>query len=201
MFMNGFRCKVTNVQSTAKKIGTPQLARRCGADTVTPKAADPSNCTVGAKQPLYWYQAERSTFFEGTYAPPFYNDLYGFPDGAQLDIFVDQAGNQVSSGASGSSSSSVAGPTSTPAVVSSSSPPAAASSSTSSPAPANTPANSGTSNTGNTGTSNAVSQNLAASSDKAQHCKRRTAEAKRKRNVRRAAGEHKKRRSFANLFA
>ena len=27
--------------------------------------------------------------FEGTYAPPFYNDLYNFLDGAQSDIFQD----------------------------------------------------------------------------------------------------------------
>lgn len=27
--------------------------------------------------------------FEGTYAPPFYNDLYNFKDGAQNDIFED----------------------------------------------------------------------------------------------------------------
>lgn len=27
--------------------------------------------------------------FEGTYSPPFYNDLYNFLDGAQNDIFQD----------------------------------------------------------------------------------------------------------------
>jgi len=27
--------------------------------------------------------------FEGTYSPPFYNDLYNFKDGAQNDIFQD----------------------------------------------------------------------------------------------------------------
>lgn len=27
--------------------------------------------------------------FEGTFSPPFYNDLYNFLDGAQNDIFVD----------------------------------------------------------------------------------------------------------------
>ena len=27
--------------------------------------------------------------FEGTYAPPYYTDLYNFKDGAQNDIFVD----------------------------------------------------------------------------------------------------------------
>ena len=31
----------------------------------------------------------RSKMFEGTYAPPFYTDLYNFRDGAQNDIFLD----------------------------------------------------------------------------------------------------------------
>lgn len=30
--------------------------------------------------------------FEGTYAPPEYNPLYGFEDGAQVDIFTDEPG-------------------------------------------------------------------------------------------------------------
>lgn len=33
----------------------------------------------------------RLQMFEGTYAPPFYNNLYGFKDGAQNDIFDDAA--------------------------------------------------------------------------------------------------------------
>jgi hypothetical protein len=31
----------------------------------------------------------RAQMFEGTYAPPFYTDLYEFRDGAQDDIFED----------------------------------------------------------------------------------------------------------------
>jgi len=92
MYMNGFRCKITNTTSAARKIATPQVARRCGADTVTPKAADPSNCTNTATQPLYWYQKERNNMFEGTYAAPFYNELYGFTNGGQEYIFTDEQG-------------------------------------------------------------------------------------------------------------
>ncbi|KAG9012235.1 hypothetical protein FRB90_006758 [Tulasnella sp. 427] len=93
MYMNAFRCKITNTKSTAKKIGTPKVARRCGHDPVLNRNGDPKNCTVGAKQPLYWLQNERNNMFEGYYDPPFYNDLYGYKEGAQDDIFVNEQGN------------------------------------------------------------------------------------------------------------
>ncbi|EIM90957.1 uncharacterized protein STEHIDRAFT_152641 [Stereum hirsutum FP-91666 SS1] len=91
MYMTGFRCKVSGASAT-EAIGTPQLARRCGADPANGiNDANPGNCTYGAKQPFYWYQAEGNTFFEGTYAPPLYTDLYNFKDGAQNDIFGESA--------------------------------------------------------------------------------------------------------------
>ncbi|KAH8109897.1 hypothetical protein DFH11DRAFT_1810088 [Phellopilus nigrolimitatus] len=101
IFMNGYRCNVTGA-SAQTPIATSRLARRCGADPDFGKPdAAPWNCTYGAKQPIYWMQTEGNTFFEGAHAPPFYNDLYGFPDGAQEDIFedsqlpvFDQAGKQ-----------------------------------------------------------------------------------------------------------
>ena len=59
--MTGFKCKVTGATS-AVPVSTPQLARRCGADPTNGRTeATPSNCTYGAKQPFYWYQAEGST--------------------------------------------------------------------------------------------------------------------------------------------
>ncbi|KAN0092649.1 hypothetical protein V8E55_003433 [Tylopilus felleus] len=89
MYMNGFQCNTVNTTSTVG-LATPNLARRCGADPANGKShAVPGNCTYGAKQPLYWYQAEGNNMFEGTYSPPFYNDLYNFLDGAQNDIFQD----------------------------------------------------------------------------------------------------------------
>ncbi|OCH95365.1 hypothetical protein OBBRIDRAFT_745520 [Obba rivulosa] len=87
MYMIPFQCKVTGATGTTP-IGTPMTARRCGADPANgvPNAT-PGNCTVGPKNPLYWYQQEGNNMFEGTYSPPFYNALYGWTDGAQDDIF------------------------------------------------------------------------------------------------------------------
>ncbi|KAI0346057.1 hypothetical protein BDW22DRAFT_1342339 [Trametopsis cervina] len=86
MYMTGFQCQVTG-NTGSKPIGKPGLARRCGADGSKP--ATPSNCTVGPVNPMYWYQAEGNNFFEGTYSPPLYNDLYGFPGGKQQNLFQD----------------------------------------------------------------------------------------------------------------
>ncbi|PCH42401.1 hypothetical protein WOLCODRAFT_120494 [Wolfiporia cocos MD-104 SS10] len=94
-YMNGFRCNVTGATSEVP-LATPQLPRRCGADPANGRMeADLGNCTYGAKQPFYWFQAERNNMFEGTYSPPFYNDLYNFKDGAQDDIFQDSYPNGI----------------------------------------------------------------------------------------------------------
>ncbi|KAI0709939.1 hypothetical protein C8Q76DRAFT_85190 [Earliella scabrosa] len=88
-YMNGFKCNVTGSTSDVA-LAKPQVPRRCGEDPDYGKPdAAPGNCTYGAKQPFYWFQAERNNMFEGEYAPPFYTDLYNFKDGAQNDIFVD----------------------------------------------------------------------------------------------------------------
>ncbi|OBZ72041.1 hypothetical protein A0H81_07553 [Grifola frondosa] len=92
-YMNGFKCNVTDSTSNVA-LAKPQVPRRCGADPDFGRlTADPGNCTYGAKQPFYWFQKERNNMFEGTYAPPFYLDLYNFKDGAQDDIFVDSYGD------------------------------------------------------------------------------------------------------------
>lgn len=58
--MNGFQCRITNATSTVG-LATSKLARRCGADPANGKPnAVPGNCTYGAKQPLYWLQAEQN---------------------------------------------------------------------------------------------------------------------------------------------
>ncbi|KAI1797408.1 hypothetical protein LXA43DRAFT_878023 [Ganoderma leucocontextum] len=88
-YMNGFKCNVTGSTSNVP-LAKPEVPRRCGPDPAFGKAeAVLGNCTYGAKQPLYWFQTERNNMFEGTYAPPFYTDLYNFKNGAQNDIFVD----------------------------------------------------------------------------------------------------------------
>ncbi|KAI0648926.1 hypothetical protein C8Q79DRAFT_905062 [Trametes meyenii] len=89
IYMNGFKCGVTGSTSEVA-VAKSQVPRRCGADPDHGKPdAVPGNCTYGAKQPLYWLQKERNNMFEDYYAPPFYNDLYNFRDGAQDDIFED----------------------------------------------------------------------------------------------------------------
>lgn len=58
--MNGFQCRVTNSTSSVA-LAQPKVARRCGADPANKKPLTvPGNCTYGAKQPLYWYQAEKN---------------------------------------------------------------------------------------------------------------------------------------------
>ncbi|KAI1797154.1 hypothetical protein LXA43DRAFT_1089047 [Ganoderma leucocontextum] len=89
MYMNAFKCKVAGDVGT-QALGKPALARRCGADPDNGHStATPGNCTIGAKWPMYWYQKERNNMFEGTYEAPYYNDLYGWHDGAQEDVFQD----------------------------------------------------------------------------------------------------------------
>jgi hypothetical protein len=59
-YMNGFKCNITGATSTVP-VAAPKVARRCGVDSANGKwHAAPGNCTYGAKQPLYWFQAERN---------------------------------------------------------------------------------------------------------------------------------------------
>ncbi|KAI0295903.1 hypothetical protein B0F90DRAFT_1811380 [Multifurca ochricompacta] len=88
-YMNSFQCNVIGSTSSVP-LAKPKVARRCGADPNFQKPEPfPGNCTYGAKQPFYWFQNEANNMFEGTFAPPFYLDLYNFLDGAQDDIFED----------------------------------------------------------------------------------------------------------------
>ncbi|EJU04796.1 hypothetical protein DACRYDRAFT_20413 [Dacryopinax primogenitus] len=113
MYQNAYACQVTN-SGPGKQLQTPQVARRCGYDPTTGTPAVPSNCTGGeaggAKQGLYWLQADGNNMFEGYYDAPYYNPEYGFSDGAQTDIFVSDGAASTSSLSSDSSS-----PTSTAA--------------------------------------------------------------------------------------
>ncbi|KAH9948617.1 hypothetical protein B0H21DRAFT_231728 [Amylocystis lapponica] len=109
-YMNGFRCQVTGA-SASTPIGKNMVARRCGADPNNGRPnADLGNCTVGPKQPFYWYQQERNNMFEGTYAPPLYTDLYYPNDGAQEDIFQDAYISSLGPGSGGSASTPAAAP-------------------------------------------------------------------------------------------
>src|SRR5258708_15926755 len=57
--MTGFQCNMQGASGN-KALGKPQLPRYCGADPAKGKVADPSNCTYGAKSPMWWLQAERN---------------------------------------------------------------------------------------------------------------------------------------------
>ena len=66
--MNGFKCNVTGSTSDVA-LAKPQVPRRCGEDPDYGKPdAAPGNCTYGAKQPFYWFQAERNNV--GISCPP-----------------------------------------------------------------------------------------------------------------------------------
>ncbi|KAI0264500.1 hypothetical protein BC834DRAFT_970824 [Gloeopeniophorella convolvens] len=86
MYMTGFQCNMQGATSTTP-LPRPKVPTRCGADPDNNVPANPANCTLGAKQPFYWYQAEGNNMHEGTYTPPLYTNLYHFLDGAQKDIF------------------------------------------------------------------------------------------------------------------
>ncbi|KAG8979806.1 hypothetical protein FRB90_007906, partial [Tulasnella sp. 427] len=191
IYMNAFKCKITNTKSTAKKIGTPQVARRCGYDPVLKRQGDPKNCTIGAKQPLYWLQNERNNMFEGYYDAPFYNDGYGYKNGAQDDIFVDEQGNfdGASPAAATTTTTPAAAQTTTksnPTTTSS-----AAGSNNGYVQSGTTDASSGSNSSSNSNTS---SPNNLSSSNKGKHCTKRSTNKKRKRDlIKNAKKAHKKR--------
>ncbi|KAI0090264.1 hypothetical protein BDY19DRAFT_992477 [Irpex rosettiformis] len=109
MYMTGFRCKVTG-QTGSQPLGKPSIARYCEHDA--------TNCTVGATQPMYWYQAERNNMFENQYDAPTYDDRYGWHDGAQTRVFEDghiAGGNDTPASTPSPTSSSISSPSSTPA--------------------------------------------------------------------------------------
>ncbi|OCF36854.1 hypothetical protein I316_01451 [Kwoniella heveanensis BCC8398] len=96
----GYRCNITGATGVTP-LPAANTANKCHYPS------DTANCTVGAKQPHYWYQAERNNNPQGEYDPPFYNGDYGFINGAQTDLFATVGGAQAG-GSDSSSSSSVA---------------------------------------------------------------------------------------------
>ncbi|KAJ7584546.1 hypothetical protein C8J56DRAFT_863127 [Mycena floridula] len=85
IYMQGFRCKVTgNTGDAAVASGSPPVW--CGDD--------PSTCIAGAKQMVFWNQAEGDNIevdgFDNAGNPkfPMYNEQLGWAPGAQHDIFL-----------------------------------------------------------------------------------------------------------------
>jgi len=82
MYMTPFQCRVTNARGDAKAVDTAHARppRKCW---------DPANCAMGPRNPMYWMNKERNNMHEPHLFAPSYSTLYGFPEGAQKDIFVD----------------------------------------------------------------------------------------------------------------
>ncbi|WRT66341.1 uncharacterized protein IL334_003296 [Kwoniella shivajii] len=110
----GYRCNITDATGITP-IPSPKTANKCNYPS------DTSNCTVGAKQPHYWYQNERNNNPQGEYDPPFYNNEYGFMNGAQTDLFASVGGASISQNATSPSTSpsASASPSTSPSVAAS----------------------------------------------------------------------------------
>jgi len=82
IYMTPFQCKVTNAKSNASPVDVARARapRKCW---------DSSTCTMGPRNPMYWMNKERNNMHEPNLYAPTYSTLYGFPEGAQKDIFVD----------------------------------------------------------------------------------------------------------------
>lgn len=79
MYMQNFRCRVTNTSST-KKLGVAQVPVPC--------VDDPASCVSGAKQMIAWNQAEGNNVGDIGFSPA-YSSKMGYLPGAQNDIFED----------------------------------------------------------------------------------------------------------------
>ncbi|KAF2119327.1 hypothetical protein BDV96DRAFT_486657 [Lophiotrema nucula] len=113
MYMQGFKCNVTNASPTAKPLAPAQVATYCEDDA--------SKCVKGAKQMLAWHQLTGNNIETEQWVTPNYNQKCGWAEGAQTDIFEQAAQPTTSSNtAVVSSTSSAFSYTSPSAVVSSS---------------------------------------------------------------------------------
>ncbi|KAF2704689.1 hypothetical protein K504DRAFT_460956 [Pleomassaria siparia CBS 279.74] len=79
MYMQGFKCKVTNASPTARPLAAAQVPTYC--------ADDQSKCVQGAKQMLAWHQLEGNNIETPDGTTPTYNTKCGWAEGAQTDIF------------------------------------------------------------------------------------------------------------------
>jgi len=87
MYMTPFQCTISNPSNN--KIGTPVPPVRC--DGQPPYNGGPvTNICKKPLQPMYWANVDRQNMLNpvNTQSAPTYSDAYGFPDGAQHQIFV-----------------------------------------------------------------------------------------------------------------
>ncbi|KAK1220158.1 hypothetical protein PQX77_017097 [Marasmius sp. AFHP31] len=95
--MQPFRCRVTGTRGS-----TPLSPAKAPAYC----SANPSSCTSGAKQMIFWNQAEGNNV-EGSTSPG-YNTGMGWTTGRQTDIFTNGMGN-TNTGGNGTNNSSSKG--------------------------------------------------------------------------------------------
>ncbi|KAG6333709.1 hypothetical protein ID866_5376 [Astraeus odoratus] len=92
MYMQGFKCMVTNAKSTTP-LGTPKAPVWCEDDQ--------SECVQGPKQIMVWNQLEGNNIevsgydLSGAPKSPAYNSKCGFQNGAQNDIFVTSSNKRL----------------------------------------------------------------------------------------------------------
>ncbi|KAF9525849.1 hypothetical protein CPB83DRAFT_795622 [Crepidotus variabilis] len=85
MYMQGFRCQVTNASGSAKPLAPAKPPVWC--------ESNPGSCRTGAKQMIYWSQTDGNNIevsgydLSGSPKSPGYNMKLGFHNGAQTDIF------------------------------------------------------------------------------------------------------------------
>jgi hypothetical protein len=75
--MQGFKCSVTG-SSSKRKVAAGKPPAYC--------ENDPAKCVKGAKQMVYYYQKDGNNVVNAP-KPPMYNQVMGFSEGAQNDIF------------------------------------------------------------------------------------------------------------------
>jgi len=87
MYMTPFQCSVSNPSNN--KLGTPVPPVRC--DGQPPYKGGPvTNTCHKVQQPMYWANMDKQNMLNpvNTQSAPTYSDAYGFPDGAQHQIFT-----------------------------------------------------------------------------------------------------------------
>ncbi|KAF2873919.1 hypothetical protein BDV95DRAFT_489724 [Massariosphaeria phaeospora] len=85
MYMQGFKCKVTQAQHSAAPLAKAQPPVFCEDDQ--------SKCVKGAKQMLAWQQKTGNNIETEHGVTPNYNRKCGWAEGAQTDIFQERSGN------------------------------------------------------------------------------------------------------------
>ncbi|KAH7082657.1 hypothetical protein BKA63DRAFT_403887 [Paraphoma chrysanthemicola] len=81
MYMQGFKCNVTNASPTAKPLAKAQVPVYC--------ENEPEKCVKGAKQMLAWHQKTGNNIETKPGVTPNYNAKCGWEEGAQEDIFEE----------------------------------------------------------------------------------------------------------------